>query len=81
MLAAAVEKNAYDVALENFDIAAEALNLETDIREMIKYPERILMVTLPVRMDNGHIRRFEGYRVQHSTVRGPAKGGIRYHPT
>ena len=47
---------------------------------MIKYPERILTVTLPVRMDNGHIRRFEGYRVQHSTARGPAKGGIRYHP-
>jgi glutamate dehydrogenase/leucine dehydrogenase len=80
MLAAAVEKNAYDVALENFDIAADALGLETDVREMIKYPERILMVTLPVRMDNGHVRRFEGYRVQHSTVRGPAKGGIRYHP-
>ena len=79
MLAAAIEKNAYDVALENFDIAADALGLETDVREMIKYPERILMVTLPVRMDNGHVRRFEGYRVQHSTVRGPAKGGIRYH--
>jgi glutamate dehydrogenase/leucine dehydrogenase len=80
MLATAIEKNAYDVALENFDIAADALGLETDVREQIKYPERILMVTLPVRMDNGHIRRFEGYRVQHSTVRGPAKGGIRYHP-
>jgi glutamate dehydrogenase/leucine dehydrogenase len=47
---------------------------------MIKYPERVLTVTVPVRMDDGHIQRFEGYRVQHSMVRGPAKGGIRYHP-
>jgi glutamate dehydrogenase/leucine dehydrogenase len=74
------QENPYDVALENFDIAADALELEDDLREMIKYPERVLTVTLPVRMDNGHIRRFEGYRVQHSTTRGPAKGGIRYHP-
>ena len=47
---------------------------------MIKYPERVLTVSVPVRMDDGHIRRFEAYRVQHSTARGPAKGGIRYHP-
>ena len=72
--------NAYDVALENFDAAADVLGLSNDTREMIKYPERILTVTVPVRMDNGHIRRFEGYRVQHSMVRGPAKGGIRFHP-
>jgi glutamate dehydrogenase/leucine dehydrogenase len=80
MLAAALEKNAYDVAMENFDIAAQALDLERDVREMIKFPERVLTVTLPVRMNDGRIKRFEGYRVQHSTVRGPAKGGIRYHP-
>ena len=80
MLATAVERNPYDVALENFDVAADALELHSDIREIIKFPERILTVTLPVRMDNGHIRRFQGYRVQHNTVRGPAKGGIRYHP-
>jgi glutamate dehydrogenase/leucine dehydrogenase len=72
--------NAYDVALENFDAAADALQLDNDTREMIKYPERVLTVTVPVRMDDGHIRRFEAYRVQHSSVRGPAKGGIRYHP-
>ena len=72
--------NAYDVALENFDAAADVLGLSNDTREMIKYPERILTVTVPVRMDNGPIRRFEGYRVQHSMVRGPAKGGIRFHP-
>jgi len=73
-------KSAYESAMANFDMAADALNLSVDIRNMIKYPERILHVNLPVRMDNGHIQRFEGYRVQHSTSRGPAKGGIRYHP-
>ena len=81
MLAAAVaEKNPYEVALENFDLAANALGLEDGVRAMIKYPERILSVSVPVRMDSGKIVRFEGYRVQHSTLRGPAKGGIRYHP-
>jgi glutamate dehydrogenase/leucine dehydrogenase len=80
MLTAVVERNAYDGAMENFDHAADALELENDVREMIKYPERILMVSVPVRMESGRIRRFEAYRVQHSTVRGPGKGGIRYHP-
>jgi glutamate dehydrogenase/leucine dehydrogenase len=74
------EKNAYEVALENFDLAANALELEDNVRAMIKYPERILTVSIPVRMDTGKVVRFEGYRVQHSTQRGPAKGGIRYHP-
>ena len=80
MLATKIPGNVYDVALENFDAAANALELDNDTREMIKYPERVLTVTVPVRMDDGHIRRFEAYRVQHSSVRGPAKGGIRYHP-
>jgi glutamate dehydrogenase/leucine dehydrogenase len=77
---AVVERNAYDAAMENFDHAADALELARDVREMIKYPERILTVGVPVRMESGRIRHFDGYRVQHSTVRGPAKGGIRYHP-
>ena len=80
MLTTARMDNAYDVALENFDAAADALGLDNDTREMIKYPERVLTVTVPVRMDDGHIHRFEAYRVQHSSVRGPAKGGIRFHP-
>jgi glutamate dehydrogenase/leucine dehydrogenase len=80
MLTTKITGNAYDVALENFDAAANALELNSDTREMIKYPERVLTVTVPVRMDDGHIHRFEAYRVQHSSVRGPAKGGIRYHP-
>jgi len=73
-------KSAYDSAMENFDLAADALGLDSNVRNMIKYPERILEVSLPVRMDDGRIQRFDGFRVQHSTARGPAKGGIRYHP-
>src|SRR5579862_8200589 len=81
MLATAtIEQNAYEVALENFDLAANALDLQEGARAMIKYPERILAVSVPVRMDSGKIVRYEGYRVQHSTMRGPAKGGIRFHP-
>ena len=80
MLTTRLADNAYELALENFDAAADVLGLDNDTREMIKYPERVLMVTVPVRMDDGHIHRFEAYRVQHSQVRGPAKGGIRYHP-
>ena len=77
----AVVKNAYESALENFDRAADALELDESSRAMIKYPERILSVSVPVRMDTGKIVRYEGFRVQHSTARGPAKGGIRYHPS
>jgi len=79
-ITAVVEKNAYDSAMENFDLAADALELDDNVRNMIKYPERVLTVVLPVRMDNGKIHCFQGFRVQHSTARGPAKGGIRYHP-
>ena len=75
-----IEKNAHEVALENFDLAANALDLDPNVRAMIKYPERELKVSVPVRMDSGKIIRYEGYRVQHSTQRGPAKGGIRFHP-
>ena len=77
---ATTTENAYELALENFDTAADAMGLDNDVRKMIKYPERVLTVSVPVRMDDGHIHRFEAYRVQHSTARGPAKGGIRYHP-
>ena len=48
--------------------------------DALKQPKRILIVDVPVRMDDGRIAHFEGYRVQHSLVRGPGKGGIRYHP-
>lgn len=80
MLTTTKSDNAYELALETFDAAADALELDQDTREMIKYPERVLTVSVPIRMDDGHIHRLEAYRVQHSSVRGPGKGGIRYHP-
>ncbi|MGB7354057.1 MAG: Glu/Leu/Phe/Val dehydrogenase, partial [Acidobacteriaceae bacterium] len=63
MITTTVQENAYDVALANFDAAADALELSQDTREMIKYPERVLTVSVPVRMDDGHIHRFEAHRV------------------
>jgi glutamate dehydrogenase/leucine dehydrogenase len=75
-----VETNPYELAMQNFEMAADVLGLNSDLRAMIRAPERVLAVTVPVRMDSGKIRCFEGYRVQHNTSRGPAKGGIRFHP-
>jgi glutamate dehydrogenase/leucine dehydrogenase len=72
--------NPHQIALRNFDLAADQLELDYDLRMMVKYPERCLTVSIPIRRDDGSIERFEGYRVQHNTARGPAKGGIRYHP-
>jgi glutamate dehydrogenase (NAD(P)+) len=71
--------NAYDNMLQVLELAAQKLGLPRNEYETIKYPERELKVAIPVVMDNGDIRVFEGYRVQHSSVRGPCKGGIRYH--
>ena len=73
-------KNPYQLAMQNFEKAADVLEMDEDTRAMVRAPERLLKVNVPVRMDNGHIRCYEGYRVQHNTARGPAKGGIRYHP-
>lgn len=70
----------YEQVLTNFDKAADALNLEDNVRERIKYPERELIVNFPVKMSNGNVKVFTGYRVQHNTAIGPAKGGIRFHP-
>ena len=69
----------FGVAQRQFDIAADRLNLDADMRRVLREVERELVVHLPIRMDDGSIKVFEGYRVQHSTARGPAKGGIRYH--
>jgi len=72
--------NPYLQALQNFKAAADVLGLDEDVRAQIREPERVLIVSLPIRMDNGHVRCFTGYRVQHNTSRGPAKGGFRFHP-
>ncbi len=67
-------------AERQFDEAASRLNLPEGVREMIKRPRRATTVSLPIHMDDGTLRVFTGYRVQHSIARGPAKGGIRFHP-
>jgi glutamate dehydrogenase (NAD(P)+) len=71
--------NPYENMLSVLEKAAEKLGLQPNDYETIKYPERELKVSIPVKMDDGRIRVFEGYRVQHSSSRGPCKGGIRYH--
>lgn len=69
-----------DTALKNFYGAAEEMGLEDGLVEILSRPERAISVSLPITMDDGSVRVFEGYRVQHSTALGPAKGGFRYHP-
>ena len=72
--------NPFAIAQAQFDTAADYLMLDDGLRTILKTPKRQLIVSIPVRMDDGHIKVFEGYRVQHNLSRGPAKGGIRYHP-
>ncbi len=72
--------NSLDVALRQVDKAVAHLNLDPGIIAKIKSTRRELTVNFPVKMDNGQIKIFTGYRIQHNTTRGPAKGGIRYHP-
>ncbi|HEU0027058.1 MAG TPA: Glu/Leu/Phe/Val dehydrogenase [Ktedonobacterales bacterium] len=70
--------NLYAMALEQFEAAADRLDLDAEVRLPLRVPKRELTVNFPVRMDDGHIEMFTGYRVQHNIDRGPAKGGIRY---
>jgi glutamate dehydrogenase (NAD(P)+) len=70
----------YTVAVEQFDEAAERLGLSQGLRAILRMPKRELIVNFPVRMDNGDVEMFTGYRVQHNINRGPAKGGIRFSP-
>jgi len=70
----------FRLAVAQFDQAAEAMELDPNLRERLKLPQRSLIVSVPVRMDDGRVEVYSGYRVQHDTSRGPTKGGIRYHP-
>jgi glutamate dehydrogenase (NAD(P)+) len=70
----------FRLAVAQFDQAAEVMGLDADLRERLKLPQRSLVVSIPVRMDDGHVEVFTGYRVQHDSSRGPSKGGVRYHP-
>jgi len=74
------EQSASCIALEQLRIAAEKLNLDTGIHEMLEHPKRSLIVSIIIKMDNGETGVFTGCRVQHNDARGPFKGGIRYHP-
>jgi glutamate dehydrogenase (NAD(P)+) len=70
----------FRLAVAQFDQAAEAMELDHNLRERLKFPERSLIVSVPIRMDDGRVEVYTGYRVQHDSSRGPTKGGIRYHP-
>ena len=74
------ELNPLENARAQFEEAAKMLEIDPGLLEIIKQPRRSTIVSLPIQMDDGSFRVFTGYRVQHSIVRGPAKGGIRYHP-
>lgn len=71
----------YQDALRQLDIAGGIMKLDPNIMVRLKYPKRALVVSVPVRMDDGHIQVFMGYRVQHNMTLGPGKGGVRYHPS
>lgn len=75
-----LDTHTFRLAVAQFDQAAEAMHLDPNLRERLKLPQRSLMVSIPVRMDDGRVEVFTGYRVQHDSSRGPSKGGIRYHP-
>lgn len=72
--------NVLAMARQQLALAAQHLNLDAGLHEVLSRPKRKLMVSFPVVFDNGEVHVFEGYRVQHNTSRGPTKGGIRYHP-
>lgn len=79
------QTKAHEPGLQNsatvyFERAADHLQLDPGVRDVLRTPERELLVSVPVLMDDGRIKVFSGNRVQHSTVRGPGKGGVRYHP-
>jgi glutamate dehydrogenase len=72
--------NAFQMAQRQFDGVAKQLNLDPQVSEILRWPSREFSFTIPIHMDDGSLRVFRGFRVQHSDVRGPCKGGIRWHP-
>jgi len=71
----------YKMACDQFDAVADFMNMPETLRERTKLPKRLVTVSIPVRMDSGEVRVFEGHRVQHHLTLGPTKGGLRYHPS
>ncbi len=76
----AEELNPFQIAQHQLDMAAEIMQLEPAVHELLRWPIRELHVTLPVRMDDGTTQIFHGFRVQYNDARGPTKGGLRFHP-
>jgi glutamate dehydrogenase (NAD(P)+) len=74
------ELNPFKIAQEQLDAAAKLLKLDPAVHALLREPKRILEVMFPVRMDNGQVKSFKGFRVQYNDARGPCKGGIRFHP-
>ena len=74
------ELNPYRIAQIQFDMAAEFLKLDPGLRQILRVPRRVLEVAIPVKLDNAQLKVFTGFRVQHNIARGPAAGGVRYHP-
>ena len=72
--------NAFKMAQEQFDNIAGQINLDSGTRELLRVPMREYHLSIPVRMDDGNVKVFRGFRVQHNDARGPSKGGIRFHP-
>jgi len=72
--------NSFETAQQQFDAAAEILGLDAPTRELLRTPMREFSFQIPVRMDDGVVKSFRGFRVQHNSARGPCKGGIRFHP-
>ena len=72
--------NSFVMAQQQFDHAASLLGLEQSVQDLLRYPMREYHFSIPVRMDDGSIKIFRGFRVQHNDARGPGKGGIRFHP-
>ena len=74
------EENPFEAMMSRFDRAAELLDLEPGIYQVLRNAEKQLIVSIPVQLDNGNVEVYTGYRVLYNTSRGPAKGGIRYAP-
>jgi glutamate dehydrogenase (NAD(P)+) len=74
------ELNPFKIAQEQLDMAAKLLKLDPAVHSLLREPKRVIEVTFPVRMDNGQVKIFKGFRVQYNDARGPCKGGIRFHP-
>ena len=76
-----MDSDTYQMAVRQLDLVAERLGLERDVLARLRLPQRCMVVSVPVQMDNGETQVFIGYRVHHNLVLGPGKGGLRYHPS